>query len=49
MEQYLLSVVEDGGDVNKTLELPYHLVVSLLSKKNKPKQTKSLIAAFTGG
>ena len=37
-----------GKDVNEVLDMPYHFVIQLLAEEHKPKEEKSLIAAFGG-
>ncbi|WP_373370401.1 phage tail assembly chaperone GT [Alkalicoccobacillus plakortidis] len=41
--------MKDGKDINETLAMPYEFVVQILKERNKPKEEKSLIAAFSGG
>ncbi|MEK4565186.1 hypothetical protein MKX54_10980 [Alkalihalobacillus sp. FSL R5-0424] len=41
--------MKEGKDINEILAMPYHFVVAILSERNKPKEEKSLIAAFSGG
>lgn len=41
-------MTKEGKDVNEILNMPYHYVVQLLEERQKPKQEKSLIAAFGG-
>lgn len=40
--------MKNGKDINEILDMPIHFVVELMKEKNKPKQEKSLIAAFGG-
>ena len=40
--------MKNGKDVNEVLNMPFHFVIEILKEKNKPKQSKSLIAAFGG-
>ncbi|WP_411224954.1 phage tail assembly chaperone GT [Priestia filamentosa] len=40
--------MKEGQDINKVLDMPYDYVLKILSEENKPKQEKSLIAAFGG-
>ncbi|MFB4471780.1 phage tail assembly chaperone GT [Oceanobacillus caeni] len=40
--------MESGKDINEILKMPYNFVIELLAEKNKPKEEKSLIAAFGG-
>lgn len=35
-------------DINEILNMPYKFMIDLMAEQNKPKQTKSLIAAFGG-
>lgn len=48
MDKVLLDMTKEGKDVNEILNMPYHYVVQLLEERQKPKQEKSLIAAFGG-
>jgi len=41
-------MTKQGKDINEVLNMPYHFVLELLAERNKPKQEKSLIAAFGG-
>jgi hypothetical protein len=41
-------MVKDGKDINEVLAMPFHFLVEILHEKNKPRQEKSLIAAFGG-
>jgi len=49
MDKVIMDLVSEGKDINEVLNMPYHYVVQLLEEKSKPKQEKSLIAAFGGG
>jgi len=40
--------MKDGKDINEVLNMPFHFLMELLADRNKPKETKSLIAAFGG-
>lgn len=40
--------MKEGKDINEVLDMPYHYVVQLLEDNQKPKEEKSLIAAFGG-
>lgn len=35
-------------DINEILNMPYQFMIDLMAEQNKPKKTKSLIAAFGG-
>ncbi|MGC4375930.1 hypothetical protein WD019_03160 [Fictibacillus sp. Mic-4] len=48
MDKLILSLVEEGKDINEILAMPYHFLVELLEERNKPRKEKSLIAAFGG-
>lgn len=48
MDKVLLDMINEGKDVNEILNMPYHYVIQLLEERQKPKQEKSLIAAFGG-
>lgn len=41
-------MMKNGKDINEILDMPYNFVLDILREKNKPKQEKSLIAAFGG-
>ncbi|WP_424580096.1 phage tail assembly chaperone GT [Virgibacillus halodenitrificans] len=43
-----MELMKEGKDINEVLSMPFHYVVEILRDKNKPKQEKSLIAAFGG-
>lgn len=40
--------MKEGKDINEILNMPFHFLLELLAEQNKPKQEKSLIAAFGG-
>ncbi|MFF2457627.1 phage tail assembly chaperone GT [Peribacillus simplex] len=48
MDILILDLLKEGKDINEILNTPYHFLLDILSEKNKPKQEKSLIAAFGG-
>jgi len=48
MDKLILDLMKHGKDINEILNMPYNFVVELLAERNKPKETKSLIAAFGG-
>ena len=48
MDKLILDLMKNGKDVNEVLNMPFHFVIEILKEKNKPKQSKSLIAAFGG-
>jgi len=48
LDKLILSFVKNGKDINEVLAMPYHFVIEILSERNKPRQEKSLIAAFGG-
>ena len=48
MDKLILDLMKNGKDVNEILNMPFHFVIEILKEKNKPKQSKSLIAAFGG-
>lgn len=39
---------ESGKDINEILDMPFSFFIEIVEEKNKPKKTKSLIAAFGG-
>lgn len=41
-------MVKDGKDINDVLDMPFYFLMDILSEDAKPKQEKSLIAAFGG-
>lgn len=49
MDKLIYDLMKDGKDVNEILKMPFTFVIELLSERNKPKEEKSLIAAFGGG
>lgn len=48
MDKLVLSLMKEGKDINEILAMPYYFLLELLQEQNKPKQEKSLIAAFGG-
>ncbi|WP_442852769.1 phage tail assembly chaperone GT [Bacillus sp. UNC438CL73TsuS30] len=40
--------MKEGKDINEILNMPYHFMLEVLNEKNKPRQERSLIAAFGG-
>lgn len=48
MDKLILDLMKEGKDINEILNMPFHFMLELLEEKNKPKQEKSLIAAFGG-
>ncbi|MFJ7756325.1 phage tail assembly chaperone GT [Peribacillus muralis] len=48
MDILILDLLKEGKDINDILNMPYHFLLDILHEKNKPKQEKSLIAAFGG-
>ncbi|MFJ7681663.1 phage tail assembly chaperone GT [Peribacillus butanolivorans] len=48
MDKLILDLMKDGKDINEILSMPYHFLIEILRDTNKPKQEKSLIAAFGG-
>ncbi|WP_412760309.1 phage tail assembly chaperone GT [Peribacillus butanolivorans] len=48
MDKLILNLMKDGKDINEILNMPYHFLIEILREENKPKQEKSLIAAFGG-
>lgn len=41
-------MMKEGKDINEILNMPYHFMLEVLNEKNKPRQERSLIAAFGG-
>lgn len=48
LDKLILDLMNNGKDINQILDMPVHFVVELMKEKNKPKEEKSLIAAFGG-
>ncbi|WP_350300593.1 phage tail assembly chaperone GT [Peribacillus frigoritolerans] len=48
MDKVILENVKNGKDINEVLSMPFHFLIEILSEQNKPRQEKSLIAAFGG-
>lgn len=43
-----MDLMKEGKDINEVLSMPYDFVIQLLEEGHKPKEKKSLIAAFGG-
>jgi len=48
LDELVRDLMKQGRDINEILNIPYHFMIDLMAERNKPKQTKSLIAAFGG-
>ena len=48
MDKIIKEFMENGKDINEILNMPYHFLLGLLEEKTKPKEERSLIAAFGG-
>lgn len=48
LDKFIMTLMKNGKDINEILNMPYNFFVELLKEQNKPKKTKSLIAAFGG-
>lgn len=48
LDKLILDLVKEGKDINEILAMPFYFLVEILHEKNKPRQEKSLIAAFGG-
>ncbi|MDM8098658.1 MULTISPECIES: phage tail assembly chaperone GT [Oceanobacillus] len=48
MDNLIHDLMKDGKDINEILNMPYNFVLDILAEKSKPKEEKSLIAAFGG-
>ncbi len=48
MDKLILAYMKNGKDINEILDMPLQFVIDLMTEENKPKQEKSLIAAFGG-
>lgn len=49
MDKLIFDLYKQNGDINKVLDMPFVFVMDLLEDRKKPKEEKSLIAAFGGG
>lgn len=47
-DRVITELMKEGKNINEILEMPYHYVVQLLEDRQKPKEEKSIIAAFGG-
>ncbi|WP_267888113.1 phage tail assembly chaperone GT [Bacillus massiliglaciei] len=43
-----MNLMKEGKDPTEIMDMPFNFMLELLKEKNKPKQEKSLIAAFGG-
>ena len=48
MDNVIKDFMKNGKDINEVLNMPYHFLLDLLREKTKPKEERSLIAAFGG-
>ncbi|GLO64753.1 MULTISPECIES: phage tail assembly chaperone GT [Bacteria] len=48
MDKLILDFMKSGKDINEILDMPLSYVTELMRDETKPKQEKSLIAAFGG-
>lgn len=48
MDKLIMDLMKDGMNINDIMEMPYNFLLDLMEEKSKPKQEKSLIAAFGG-
>ena len=48
LDKLILKMMKSGKDINEILDMPLHFVVEIMKEENKPKEEKSLIAAFGG-
>ncbi|MCT2136520.1 hypothetical protein M3E13_11450 [Oceanobacillus kimchii] len=48
MDKLILDFMKSGKDINEILDMPLSYVTELMREEIKPKQEKSLIAAFGG-
>ncbi|MGD6873021.1 phage tail assembly chaperone GT [Sutcliffiella horikoshii] len=48
MDRLILQMMKSGKDINEILNMPFHFMVELMREENKPKQVRSLFAAFGG-
>jgi len=49
MDRLVMDLVKEGKDINEIMSMPFHYLLGMLEERNKPKEKKSLIAAFGGG
>lgn len=49
LDRFVLEMMKSGKDINEILAMPYNFFAKILKEETKPKKTKSLIAAFSGG
>jgi len=49
LDKLILNMMKNGKDINDVLNMPYNFVIELFREEAKPKEEKSLIAAFGGG
>lgn len=47
-DRVITELMKEGKDINEILNMPYHYIVQLLEDRQKPKEEKSIIAAFGG-
>jgi hypothetical protein len=48
MDSVIREFIKNGKDVNELMAMPYSFVLDILAEQTKPKEEKSLIAAFGG-
>lgn len=49
LKKLIYDLMQDSDkDINEILDMPFHFFLEVIEEKNKPKQVKSLIAAFGG-
>lgn len=38
LDKLILSLIDEGKDINEILDMPYHFVLEILNERNKPKK-----------
>lgn len=49
MDKLILDLTREGMSINEVMDMPFNFLLDILNEKSKPKEEKSLIAAFGGG
>lgn len=49
MDKLILDLTKEGMSINEVMDMPFNFLLDILNEKSKPKEEKSLIAAFGGG
>lgn len=48
MDKLILDLTREGMSINEVMDMPFNFLLDIMSEKSKPKEEKSLIAAFGG-